>query len=85
MDRAWGLQHRIDKRIADLPELTLESYLFYVVMIFFVLGFGLFIFCLLFNINPLATNIVSCPLHYLVLGMGFFVLYLYIKTKDTHK
>ena len=85
MDHAWNLQHRIDKKIASLPELTLESYLFYVVLVLFLLGFGLFIFCLLFNINIWATNIVSCPLHYLVLGMGFFVLYLYIKTKDTKK
>lgn len=80
MDRAWVLQHRIENRISGFPVLTFEGYLFYVVMVLFVLGFGLFVYCLLFRIDPLSTNIVSCPLHYLVLGMGFFVLYFYVKT-----
>lgn len=85
MDRAWSLQHRIEKRIAVFPELTLEGYLFYVVMVLFVLGFGLFIYCLLFRINPLSTNIISCPIHYLVLGMGFMFVYWYVKTNNKSK
>lgn len=85
IDRAWDLQFRIEDRINGFPVLTFEGYLFYVVFVLFVLGFGLFIYCLLFNINIMSTNVVSCPLHYLILGMGFFVLYLYVKINNETK
>jgi len=84
INRAWALQHRIEKRIATLPSLSIATYFQFVAMVCFIMGIGMFVYCFLFDVNILIVVIYHNPLFYLCLGFTafmFFLLEKFIPTK----
>lgn len=79
VEKARNLQIKLDKKKANLPELTLENYLFFVSIIFILTGFGLIIYCLLSNINIINLQIMSNPLFYLIMSVFFIFWYIGVK------
>jgi len=83
-DRAWALQHRIENRIATLPSLSITTYLQFIAMVCFITGMGMFVYCILCDVNILVVSVYTNPLFYLALGFTtfmFFLLEKFIPTK----
>ena len=76
MDRAWILQHRIEKRLHRIPVLSFERYFFACTLIFLLMGFMLFFYCILLNINIINVTYSTGPLFYLILGIVCFFCYI---------
>jgi len=51
---------------------SLDQYLLLIGMVSLVTGFGLFVYCKMFEIPILRVQTMSNPLFYLVLGLGLF-------------
>jgi len=76
LNKAWELQHRFEKRFSNMKPLEFREYLLFVAVICFIMGFVLFFYCVLLNINIFTVQIMENPLFYLVLGVIVYVLYL---------
>ena len=84
INRAWTLQHRIEKRIVRFHSPSLATYCQFVAMVCFIMGMGMFVYCILCNVNILTVVILNNPLFYLALGFAsfmFFLLEKFIPTK----
>lgn len=66
-------------------KLTTGLYFGLVSFICFFMGFILFFYCMIYKIDPLTLEVMSSPLHYLVLGVGSFTVSMYHKIKPTQK
>jgi len=85
INKAWELQHKIEKRMQELPEPTFEGYLYCVSFLFILTGFGLLIYCFLFRINIAQTQVMSSPLFYLPTGILFIFCYIGVKIHNKNK
>ncbi len=70
-----GVNDFVKKNIRD-KELSLKSYLFFVTMVFLLTGVGLFIYSLLFGVDPWLCQPTSSCVFYL--GMGFLTMVVYL-------
>lgn len=80
INRAQILADRIDKYRNNLPIMSLSSYLMFMGIVFFISGLMLFIYCVWFKISIFRTDVISCPLFYLVEGFVLFFLYFLSRT-----
>jgi len=83
IERATILQNKIDKRISDIKPLTLQEWFKFCTVVFFILGFTLFFFCIFSGVNPFMVNFVSSPIQYI--GLGFVSMFIFIFCKLRHK
>jgi len=79
IDSAWELQYRIEDRISKLPELSLSTYLQFISIVFIICGLGMFMYCMLSNVNPFELQVLSSPIFYLVEGFVLIGLYYIVK------
>ena len=59
--------------------ITPELYLQFVGLVFFMMGFGLFFYCIIYNINIGLVETFSNPLFYLVNGLGIILFSFFVK------
>jgi len=85
MDSARMLEIRLNKRIAGFPCMCFVTYLKFLSMIFLLTGFVFLVYFYIRDLDPLDAVPLSCPLFYLVLGMGFFVGFIFVKINDIKK
>ena len=81
IERARKLDQKINKKIQSLPVMSLETYLFFIYLVFFLAGFGFMMYFVLYGLNPLNVSTLSSPLFYLVMGLVMFCAYLCKKHK----
>jgi hypothetical protein len=43
----------------------------------FTIGLGLTVYCFIFDINIMECQMESCPLHYFILGFGFYFAFMF--------
>ena len=80
VDRARRLQHRIDHKVRlFFWDATLPGFLFFVGMVFVIVGLGLFMYCILGDINLWKCQALSSPLLYLGVGLVCFCFFLFEK------
>ena len=79
IEKATILQRKIDERIKKIPELSLQTYLFFMSIVFFITGFTLVFYCFLYNINPNDTSFLSSPIQYLGLGIICLIGFIFKK------
>jgi len=65
-----------NRNIKKIISFSFKDYLFFISFVFFITGFLLLFYCLLKNVNPLQLEILSSPVHYLMVGFVCFGLYL---------
>ena len=63
-------------RIINIPP---ELYLQFVGLVFFMIGFGLFFYCIIYNINIGLVETFSNPLFYLVNGLGIILFSFFVR------
>lgn len=56
-------------------------YFQFVSLVFLFTGFGMFFYCIFERIGPMETQVLSSPVHYLVLGIVCFIVFFYLKYK----
>lgn len=60
-------------RLMLLP--GIQRYLLFVTMLFFITGMGLLCYCLLFGVDPMSCDVVSSPVHWLVMSCGLYMVF----------
>ena len=63
-------------RMISIPP---ELYLQFVGLVFFMVGFGLFFYCILYNINIGLVETFSNPLFYLVNGFSLILFSFFVR------
>ena len=84
VDRAWKLQYKLENHYFN-TNLSLEKYLFYCMILFFILGIGLFVYCKMTG-EAMGTLVYSySPAFYLCLGIICFVSYTIVRNGTNYK
>lgn len=78
VNRAWKLQNKIENYLSHI-NLSLESYFFYCMFLFFFVGIGLFVYCKIFDISLDTLVYTVSPTFYLCLGIGCFISYIAVR------
>lgn len=62
--------------------ITVTVYFQFVSLVLLFTGLGMFIFCSLERVHPMDVQVLSSPVHYLVLGIVCFVVFFVCRFKD---
>lgn len=65
-------------------DISLLTYLQFVSIVFLLTGLGLFMYCQLERIHPMELQVISSPVHWLVMGIVLFVVF-FVKKYEQKK
>lgn len=74
-----------EKKKIVIPELCIETYFQFLSLVFFIMGFMMLWVCMSRRIHPMSTEVLSSPVHYLVLGIVCMIVFLVKKYESTKK
>jgi len=78
IEKAHNLEERIDKKIASYHPRDQDFFQFLAV-IFFIVGFMLFVYCFLHGYHPMKLEQMSSPVLYLGLGLICSIFFIFAK------
>ena len=84
LEKASFIQKKIDRRISNIPTLSFVTYLFFMSMVFILMGVMLWLYCIFSYIDPWMCDMVSSPVTYLVLGVVLFCFFMLEKMNDSN-
>ena len=59
-----------------IPDLKSETYFQFISLVFLLMGFMLFFVCFIKRLHPMEVEVLSSPIHYMVLGVVCFIVFL---------
>ncbi len=85
IDRAWNLQYRIENKFKKIPSLSFVTYCQFLGLSLVFVGIGIFLYCLICNINFFILYDLYNPLLYFTLGFMFSVFFIVKKIEINRK